>query len=221
MDSLYTSILQEAFGRDKPEYDAKTRSVLSTIVLAANPLSPSSIAMLLGFDVEEVSSLLSSVNLLLILQEDTNYPIRPFHKSFPDFITDPTRCTNKRFHISPPNHHAQLLTSCLDLMNRTLEKNMCGLPDGVANSDVSDLKERTERYINPALRYACLSWHTHLVNSDTIPARVPMIPPAQHRFLETKFLFWLEVLSVLSAPRVAVEALQVVTDWLVCQISTL
>ena len=221
LDSLYTSILQEAFGCDKPEYDAKTHSVLSAVVLAANPLSPSSIAMLFGFDIEEVSSLLSSVNSLLILQEDTNYPIRPFHKSFPDFITDPTRCTNKRFHISPPSHHAQLLTGCLDIMNRTLEKNVCKLPDGVANSDVSDLKERTERHINPALRYACISWHTHLVDLDTIPAHAPTIPPALHQFLETKFLFWLEVLSVLSTARIAVEALQVITDWLeVCRVST-
>ena len=99
---------------------------------------------------------------------------------------------------------------------------MCGLPDGVANSDVSDLKERTERYINPALRYACISWHTHLVDSDTIPTHVPTIPPALHQFLETKLLFWLEVLSVIGAVRVAVEALQVVMDWLeVCRVSTL
>ena len=99
---------------------------------------------------------------------------------------------------------------------------MCKLPDGVANSDVGDLKERTERYINPALRYACLSWHTHLVDSDTIPAHVPTISPTLHRFLETKLLFWLEVLSVIGAVRVAVEALQVVMDWLeVCRASTL
>ena len=37
---------------------------------------------------------------------------------------------------------------------------MCKLPDGVANSDVSDLKERTEKFIDPALQYACLMVHT-------------------------------------------------------------
>ena len=90
LDSLYTSVLQEAFGDDKPEYDAKTRSVLGAVVLATNPLSPSAIAILLGFDVEDVPLLLSSVNSLLILQEDVNCAVRPFHKSFPDFIIDPT-----------------------------------------------------------------------------------------------------------------------------------
>jgi WD40 repeat protein len=107
-------------------------------------------------------------------------------------------------------------------MDRTLEKNMCKLPDGVANSDVSDLTERAERYINPALRYACLSWHTHLVDEDMIRAHAPTITPPLHRFLETKFLFWLEVLSALVAVRNAVEALPFITDWLeVCQVSTL
>ena len=145
LDSLYTSILREAFGDKNPEDDAKTRTVLGAVVLTANPLSPSSIAMLLGFNAKGVPPLLSSVNSLLILLEDTNYLVRSFHKSFPDFITDPARCTDPRFYISPPDHHVQLLVGCLDLMNRMLEKNMCKLPDGVANSDVADLKERTEK----------------------------------------------------------------------------
>ena len=217
LDSLYTSILRDAFGDDRPEDDAKTRSILGAVILAANPLSPSTIAVLLGFDAEDVSFFLSSANSLLILKEDVNRPVRPFHKSFPDFITDPNRCTNARFHISPPDHHAQLLIGCLGLMDRTLEKNMCKLPDGVANSDVSDLKERAEEFIDPALQYACVSWHTHLVglvDANIIPAHVPTITPAIHRFLETKFLFWLEVLSILGAARNAVEALQVAADWL-------
>ena len=222
LDSLYTSILREAFGDDGPEDDAKTRSILGAVVLATNPLSPPAIAMLLGFDAEDVPSLLSSVNSLLILREDPKYPVRPFHKSFPDFVTDPTRCTNPRFHISPPDHHLQLLIGCLGLMNRTLEKNMCKLPDGVANSDVSDLKERTERYINPALRYACISWHTHLVCVDTVPTQAPAITLTLRQFLETNFLFWLEILSVLGAVRNAVEALQATTEWLeVCRVSML
>ena len=225
LDSLYTSILRNAFGDDRPEDDTKTRSILGAVVLAANPLSPSTIATILGFDAEDVPLFLSSVNSLL-LEADVDHPqVRPFHKSFPDFITDPTRCINQRFYISPPDHHTQLLIGCLDLMNRTLEKNMCKLPDGVANSDVSDLKQRTERYIDPALRYACMSWHTHLVGlveTNTIPAHAPTITLTLHRFLETKFLFWLEVLSVVGAVRNAVEALQVATDWLeVCRISML
>ena len=221
LDLLYMSILTEAFGNENPKDDAEACSILGAVVLAANPPSPSTIAILLGFDAEDVHLSLSSVNSLLILQEDIDCPVRPFHKSFPDFVTDPTRCTNKRFYIHPPDHHPTLLSSCLNLMNSKLEKNMCKLPDAVANSDVPDLKGIIGKYIDPALQYACLSWHMHLIEADTTPAHAPTITPALHQFLETKFLFWLEVLSVLGAVRNAVEALQVAMDWLeVCNSST-
>ncbi|KAF9643449.1 hypothetical protein BDM02DRAFT_1470333, partial [Thelephora ganbajun] len=168
LDPLYASILQEAFGDDDPMDDPMVRSVLGAMILAANPLSPSAISTLLGFDTEDVFPLLSSIHSLLILQEDTDQPVRPFHKSFPDFIIDPTRCINERFHVSPPSHHPELLIGCLNLMNRTLEKNMCKLPDAVTNSEVPDLRERIDRYIDSALQYACKSWHKHLVDEHTV-----------------------------------------------------
>ena len=210
LDSLYTSILQEAFGADHPENYPRVRSVLGAVVLAANPLSPSAVAALLGFESEEVFPLLSSIRSLLILQEDTDMPVRPFHKSFPDFIVDPDRCTNPRFRVCPPDHHTELLSGCLETMYRELKWNMCRLPDGVVNSEVIDLKERVEKYIGQGLKYACRSWHKHLVG--TIPAG---IIPILHRFLEEKFLYWLEALSILGAAREAVEALGVISkcDW--------
>ena len=215
LDSLYTSILKGAFGdEDDPDGDPEVRSVLGAMVLAADPISPSTIAILLDLDTEDVFPLLSSTQSLLIFQEDVNHPVRPFHKSFPDFITDPDRCSNQRFHISPPNHHLQLLIGCLNLMDRTLEKNMCRLPEAVANSDVGDLKERIEQYIDPALQYACRSWHTHLADRHISSGNTDEITSALHRFLERKFLFWLEVVSVLGVVRNAVDALQAAVNWL-------
>ena len=208
IDSLYTSILQEAFGGDDQENDARARSVLGAVILAANPLSPSSIATLLGFEPEEVYTILSSLQSLLVLQEDIDQPVRPFHKSFPDFVVDPARCTNQRFRVCPPDEHTELLVGCLETMNRELERNMCNLPDGVTNSEVIDLKERTKEHISQVLEYACMSWHKHLVG--TIPANVI---PVLHKFLEKKFLFWLEVLSVLGATRGAVDALEAITTY--------
>jgi len=212
LDLLYTSIIQEAFGDGYSRDDAKVRSVLGAVILAANPLSPSAIAALLGFDVEEVSPILSSVHSLLTLQEDDNHPVRPFHKSFPDFIVDPTRCVNTRFCVCPPDQHAELLVGCLGLMDRILEPNMCKLPDGILNSEVDDLKERTKQYIHQPLEYACRSWHKHLV--DTTPTHRLEITSALHRFLEGKFIFWLEVLSILGTAREAVNALEVAARWL-------
>ncbi|KAF9791107.1 hypothetical protein BJ322DRAFT_1104775 [Thelephora terrestris] len=212
LDSLYITILQEAFGDDDPEGDPRVRSVLAAVILAMNPLSPATIATLLSIDTEDVFPLLSSLHSLLVLREDVDHPVRPFHKSFPDFIVDPTRCINQRFHISPPAHHAEFLLGCLETMNRRLEKNMCKLPDGVTNSEVADLRERTEQYIDEGLQYACQSWHKHLIH--TTPVHSPEIVPVLRRFLEEKFPFWLEVLSVLGTAREAVDALTAAEQWL-------
>ena len=211
LDSLYASILQEAFGSDGAEDDPNLHSILGTVVLAVNPLSPSAIAALLAIDPEDVTPLLLSVHSLLVIHEDINKPVKPLHKSFPDYITDPTRCTNQRFHVSP-HYHLDLLVSCLKLMNQTLEKNMCLLPEAVKNSEVENLQERVDKHINQALQYACKSWYKHLV-SDLTTKRDEVTSVIYH-FLGNKFLCWLEVLSVLGAVRNAIDALKVVIQWL-------
>ena len=220
LDSLYMSILQEAFGSDHPESerDATTRSILGALTLTTNPLSPSAIASLLAISPTRVIRQLSSMQSLLILH-DADRPVRPFHKSFPDFIVDEARCTNERFRVSPPSHHLHLLVKCLELVIQKLEKNMCKLPDAVTNSEVDDLEKKVGKFVDPALRYACKSWHKHLVGERVAPTSA--ITSTLHRFLENKFLFWLEVLSVIGAVREAVDALQMVAKWLeVCHVST-
>ena len=96
-------------------------------------------------------------------------------------------------------------------------------PDAVLNFEVSDLKERVEEYLNPALEYVRESWHTHLVSMHETSMSAPEIASALHRFLETKFPFWLDALSVLGATRNVVGALQAVVgtlrwvvSWLNC-----
>ena len=208
LDSLYASILRGAFGRvDDPDNDPKVRLVLAATILATNPLSPSTIAKVLNLDVQDVFPILSAAQSLLILQGNIDCPVRSFHKSFPDFLTDPDRCTDQRFHVFPPYYHSQLLTGCTNLMGRSLKQNVCGLPDGVANSDVRDLEERVGKSIDTAVQYACRSWHTHLVEGSTISVKAD-ITSALHKFLETKLLFWLEALSVLGTAENAIDALQ-------------
>ena len=211
LDLLYMSILQDAFGDDDPENDHRVRSVLGAVTLGTNPLSPSAIATLLDFESEDVFPLLLSLHSLLALQEDINHPVRFFHKSFPDFIVDSTRCSDPRFLVCPADQHAELAICCLELMNRRLEQNICKLPARVANSEVNDLKERTKQYIDQALQYACRSWYKHLV--CTTSAHAPNIAPVLNQFLEQKFLFWLEALSIIGAPREAVDALEVTAKW--------
>ena len=73
-------------------------------------------------------------------------------------------------------------------------------------------RERRERYIDHALRYACKSWHEHLAGVDEHMAHSTGITSALCCFLEKKFLSWLEALSVLGAVRVAADALEAAAE---------
>ena len=211
LDSLYSSIFQVTFRKNDTEDDQAVRSVLAAVILVTYPLSPSAIAKLLGKETDEVFSLLISVQSLLALHEDPEYPVRSFHKSFPDFITNPTRCLDQRFFIPRAEHHSELVLRCLTLMNRDLERNPCSIPDYVLNSEVEGLSENARDRIKEPLRYACRSWHKHLVLAEH---QAQAIASVLRRFLEDKFLFWLDALSVLGAAGDAVRALGATTKWL-------
>ena len=95
---------------------------------------------------------------------------------------------------------------------------MCKLQEGVVNNEVDNLQKRIEQHIDHSLRYACKSWYKHLVGAQVTPAHTPAITSVLHQFLEKKFLFWLEVLSILGTVSDAVDALEVTAKWLeVCK----
>ncbi|KAF9644544.1 hypothetical protein BDM02DRAFT_933960 [Thelephora ganbajun] len=212
LDSLYTSILKTAFSEDEedPEMDSKVRSTIGTVVLLVNPLPPSGIAELIGLDPDEVRQFLTLLQSLLAFDEDSSQPVRPFHKSFPDFITDPSRCTDTRFWISPKSLHLELAMNCLRVMNDGLERNLLSLPDYALNSEVGDIETRINNRISDALRYACRSWHSHLTK---IKGDVTDVISHLRVFLE-KFLAWLEVVSALRTFRGAVIGLEQLVSWL-------
>jgi len=211
LDSLYTSILQAAFSEEDPEVYPRVRSTLGAVVLVVNPLPPSGIAELVGLDPEEVVLFLTLVQSLLTLSEDINQPVKSFHKSFPDFVTNPSRCTDTRIYISPKKRHLELAMSCLRMMNNKLAQNLLSLPDYSLNSEVEDLQARIDDRISIALQYACRSWHNHLTEIDGDVAKVVS---DLRIFLEEKFLAWLEVVSIIGAVGGAVVALERLMAWL-------
>ena len=165
----------------------------------------------MGLETRDILPILKSVQSLLILDEDPAKPIKPFHKSFPDFITNPSRCTDAKFYISPRDLHLELVVNCLILMNDRLEEDLLSLPSYALNSEVEDLQMRVDRRISVALRYACLSWHNHLTVAQ---GDVTDVVSHLRLFLEENFLAWLEVVSVLGAARGAVSALEQLIPWL-------
>jgi len=194
-----------------PSVYSRVRSIIGAVVLLVNPLPPSAIAALVGLDPREIILFLTPVQSLLTLGEDFAQPVKPFHKSFPDFITDPSHCTDTRFYTSPRNLHFELAMNCLRIMNGGLEQNLLLLPDYALNSEVEDLETRINARISIALRYACRSWHSHLIKTE---GNVSGVVSHLRIFLEEKFLAWLEVVSAVGAVGGAVVGLENLMFWL-------
>ena len=211
LDSLYTSILQAAFCDTDINVYSKVRTTVGTVVLVVNPLPPPAIAQLTGLKFKEVMLYLTLIQSLLAIGDDSNQPVKPFHKSFPDFITDPSRCTDTRFYTCPTLLHLELAINCLRLMNDELEEDLLSLPEYSLNSGVEDLQTRIDGRINLALQYACRSWHNHLTGTK---GEVTDVIPYLREFLESKFLAWLEVLSVLGDMGSASVGLEKLMEWL-------
>ena len=211
LDSLYTSILETAFSEEEPEVDPNVRSTIGAVVLLVNPLPPSGIAELIGLTPREVTQFLTLVQSLFALDDNLNHPVKPFHKSFPDFITDPSRCLDRRFYISPGNLHLELAMNCLRVMNEGLKQNLLSLPDYALNSEIEDLRTRIKARVGIALQYASQSWHHHLTAAR---GDVTDIVSRLRVFLTEKLLAWLEVVSALGAARGAVVALEQLIPWL-------
>ena len=217
LDSLYLSTFKTAFSRTNTGDDNTVRSVIGAVVLAVNPLSPSAIAVLVNLGQKQVINLLQLVQSLLKLSEDPDSPVLPFHKSFSDFITNPIRCPDRRFHIPLRTGHLNLALNCLKLMNDSLCFNLLSLPSYALNSEVEDLRGRIDGAISKALSYACKSWCNHLAE---VREDFPVIIPTLQRFLQERFLGWLEVLSVTGSVSHAVVALEKLVPWLqeVCEV---
>jgi hypothetical protein len=216
LDQLYTQVLQQAFLKIRAsdgKFYSRFRSVVGAVLLVSNPLSVDTLSHLLG--TSDISTALRSLHSLLIVptSKPDPAPIRALHKSFPDFLTDPERCTDERFFINPSIHHRDIFLSCLNFMKANLKRNICQLDDYVSLNEVNDLHSRKNAHIGDALEYACRFWASHLAKSAHNGPEVNEVFEAIDEFFENYFLFWIEVLSLIGKLDNGVHALNNISQW--------
>ena len=215
VDLLYIQILEQAAADvstiEDEEIYSRFKAVVGAIFLVYNPLSAKALSDLLGLP--NIRSTLYSLHSLILVPDSSEDPIHTFHKSFPDFLTDPNRCKNTKFLVEPSIHHAEILLSCLKLMKERLKGNICNLGDYAVLSEVKDLSARKRDNIGDALEYACQFWAKHLLG---IPSNSPCVQEVQRaidQFFTTHFLHWIEVLVLVENLDVGVHAINNVEQW--------
>jgi AAA ATPase domain len=215
LDRLYKEILEGYFLPQ--EAQIIFRSVMGQLLAAIEPLSIRSLVILRRHapidDAEDSDSALEMLRhlgslLSNVASLDQTRPIIPLHTSFRDFLTSKR---SNMFYVDLDDAHRQLAHSCLSLMLGKLKFNICELESSyLANSDVLDLNFRISKHIPHALSYACVFWDDHL---EHVALEHDLFTKLQSLF-ETKFPFWLEVLSIKSKVSVALPALSSLKRWL-------
>jgi len=214
IDLLYTQVLEQvvdSMDMDIEEIYSNLRTVVGAVILVLNPLSARGLSDLLG--VPSISTTLCSLHSLLLVPENTDDPIQAFHKSFPDFLTDPVRCKDKRFLVEPAVHHAAILLSCLNLMKKRLKKNICGLANHAVLSEVKDLSACRKDHIGDALKYACCFWTKHLVMIPSSSSCIKEVEKGINQFFTTCLPYWIEVLALTGELGMGVYAINDVEQW--------
>ena len=218
IDLLYTQVLEHAFhdaDSDEQELYSRFKFVVGTVLLIFYPLSRKTLSDLLRNceTPSRISNTLRSLHSLLLVPDNDVDPVRVFHKSFPDFLTDPGRCKDARFFIDPSVRHVDILFSCLSLMEEKLKKNICDLDDYAILSEVKDLPARKEACIGGALEYACRFWTKHLAKIPGNGVNVERVHGAIDEFFATRLLFWIEVLSITGHLGLSVYAINEIRQW--------
>jgi len=91
LDETYDQIFLEGFEDikiDDTDFFNRLCLVLSSIVLAFNPLSYKDLAIILDLPPKSVWNTIRSLHLVLIVPKSNSDPPRVCHKSFPDYLTD-------------------------------------------------------------------------------------------------------------------------------------
>ena len=108
IDLLYTQVLEQAFcdaDLDEQDLYSHFKLVVGAVLLVFHPLSRKTLSELVkncGAS-PRTSRVLRSLHSLLLIPESETDPVRVFHKSFPDFLTDSGRCKDDWFFVDPPD----------------------------------------------------------------------------------------------------------------------
>jgi hypothetical protein len=218
VDQLYIKVLEQAFRNahaDSDQLYSRFRSVVGTVLLIFNPLSVNGLLELLkkSHPPSGIPSIMRPLHSVLLVPDNKEDPIRAFHKSFPDFLTDPERCKDKRFFINPSVHHQEILLSCLDLMAKRLRRNICGLDDHDSHDKFKHLPALRRTHIGDALEYACKFWARHLMEIPSNNHNIKEVHEAIDKFFTTQLLYWIEVLGLMGKLDVGPYAINDVGKW--------
>jgi len=207
LDNMYALILTEA-ARDDGSEDTDLPGLLrllASLLGARMKLSVEALADLLDLETYEVRASLSRLHSVVHVPEDDDVPgLRTVHASFGDYLHGRA---NGHIRFTRTFGQTVLADGCLKLMGKRLHFNISHSPSSYEQNQARPVT------ISLALEYACLHWAHHIaacVSHGETESESSLFDVEISQKFRPNFLFWLEVLSVLSKVSLAPGLLSIV-----------
>ncbi|KAG8940933.1 hypothetical protein FRC03_005004 [Tulasnella sp. 419] len=228
LDKMYHYVLSNAVNSSTDPNDphcTRFREVIGGIISVLSPLPATALGNLIGRNVRYIKAAINHLRSVIIVPSDfssNSEPLRVFHLSFPNYLTE--RCSDPCFAINPTINHLQLAVHCLNTLNSFLCKNVSKLSNPLAlNNDMPDLEEQVNKVVHAHHQYACKNWAFHLEASSQVPSTGDGDPIVQlkeeaivalAKFCDDKLIMWLEALVLLGCLDKSIPALKAAEKWL-------
>jgi len=188
IDKIYELVLMDASHSDTVDNDElkRMKHILACILTARAPLSVTALAALVNLTSGRLRGSLARLHSLVYLPADDGTPgLRTLHASFGDYLF---KRGPQNISIAVTLGHDILARGCL---HRLSQNDLCF---NISRSRSSfEPNPETGPELALSMTYACLHWAHHI---DAASERAAFDEEIG-RVIQSKFLFWLEVLSVL------------------------
>jgi len=184
LDAMYEFVLTRASDTAKvePKELEETLRVLACILAARTPLSVSALADLVELEADDLRESLKQLQAVVYVPEEGDQSgLRILHASFGDYLL-------ARRRIQPLSGDETLARGCLRVMREQLRFN---ISQSLSSYEPNPAAKPSSIVLS--LEYACMQWIYHIA-ALTEPSA---LDTEIDKTLRHRFLFWLEVVSVL------------------------
>ena len=198
LDSLYERMMQQICNLDDADDADLCKRILALIAIVYRPITLEELASLaeilrdMADDLELLREIISLCGSFLTIRQGTIYFV---HQSVKDFLF--TKAFNEIFPSGKEDVHYKIFLRSLQVMSKTLRRDMYSL--GTLGYATEQVKQPDPDPL-AASRYSCIYWVDHLCNwnpnSHTNHGVDLQDGGAVDSFVQNKYLYWLEALSL-------------------------
>jgi nucleoside phosphorylase len=206
LDPLYGRMMEYISSLDDAEI---CREILALASVVYRPVTLTELKTLLGPQYEEeydeLRQIISCCGSFLILRGNAIYFL---HQSAKDFLLN-----KASDHILPSGlayQHELIFERSLQALSETLRRDICQLDH--PGFDINDVSPGVLKPLDP-IRYSCVYWVDHLHDSEPTRLNNDLSNDGDiHVFIQKRYLYWLESLSLLSSTVEGVKAIYKLED---------